>query len=143
MIGVAPATIKPIIADIMPPQQAPVSTGRPRLVVLGSGWAGARLTRDIDCKSAYDLTVISPRNHMVFTPLLAATTVGTINVQSVIEHLRHLQPNLSLPQNNMLLADALAVDAEGKTVRCRGVDGTDFDVRGCHGPVASLPPPLT
>jgi NADH dehydrogenase FAD-containing subunit len=40
-------------------------------VVLGTGWGGARLARDIDT-SKYDLTVVSPRNHMVFTPLLGA-----------------------------------------------------------------------
>lgn len=34
----------------------PLHTGRPRLVVLGTGWAAARLLRDIDPKS-YDLTV--------------------------------------------------------------------------------------
>ena len=44
---------------------------RPRLVVLGTGWGGARLARDIDT-SKWDLTVISPRNHLVFTPLLGA-----------------------------------------------------------------------
>lgn len=44
---------------------------RPRLVILGTGWGGARLARDID-PGKYDITVISPRNHMVFTPLLGA-----------------------------------------------------------------------
>ena len=34
----------------------PLRTGRPRLVVLGTGWAAARLLRDIDPK-LYDLTV--------------------------------------------------------------------------------------
>ena len=34
-----------------------------------SGWGGTSLARYIDTKK-YDLTVISSRNHMVFTPLL-------------------------------------------------------------------------
>jgi NADH:ubiquinone reductase (non-electrogenic) len=34
----------------------PLRTGRPRLVVLGTGWAAARLVRDIDPK-LYDITV--------------------------------------------------------------------------------------
>lgn len=38
----------------------PLRTGRPRLVVLGTGWAAARLARDIDPR-LYDITVISPR----------------------------------------------------------------------------------
>ena len=47
----------------------PLTTGRQRLVILGTGWGGARLAKDIDPKKV-DLTVISPSNHMVFTPLL-------------------------------------------------------------------------
>jgi hypothetical protein len=103
----------------------PLRTGRPRLVLLGTGWAAARLIRDVDpklfdltvgakalpflyqllrCRAARgrsskpacsatgapaaasepapsarppgDVQVISPRNHMVFTPLLASITVG-------------------------------------------------------------------
>ena len=42
----------------------PLRTGRPRLVILGSGWGAARLARDIDA-SKWDLTLLSPRNHMV------------------------------------------------------------------------------
>jgi hypothetical protein len=38
------------------PHSIPLRTGRPRLVVLGTGWAAARLARDIDPKQ-YDLTV--------------------------------------------------------------------------------------
>jgi hypothetical protein len=50
-------------ADLVgPAQQAaarsaiPLRTGRPRLVVLGTGWGGARLVRDID-PAKYDITV--------------------------------------------------------------------------------------
>ena len=93
-----------------------------------TGWAGARLARDIDCAEKYDLTIISPKNHMVFTPLLAATTVGTLSVQSVIEHIRHLQPALRQPQNQLYMADALRVDADEKIVTCRALDGLAFDV---------------
>lgn len=53
------------------PTSPAVHTRRQRLVVLGTGWGGARLARDIDPKK-FDLTIISPRNHMVFTPLLGA-----------------------------------------------------------------------
>ena len=35
--------------------------GRPRLVILGSGWGAARLTKDVDCK-LYDITVRHPQS---------------------------------------------------------------------------------
>ena len=40
----------------------PLRTGRPRLLVLGTGWAAARLLRDIDPK-LYDLTVSHAHSH--------------------------------------------------------------------------------
>ena len=64
------------------------STGRhsngkkSRIVILGCGWGGFRLARVLD-KKKFDVTVISPRNHFVFTPLLPSTAVGTIEFRCV------------------------------------------------------------
>jgi NADH dehydrogenase FAD-containing subunit len=52
-------------------------TGRKKLVILGTGWGGYSLLRNID-KKKFDVVVISPRNYFLFTPLLASTTVGTL-----------------------------------------------------------------
>ena len=52
-------------------------SGREKLVVLGTGWGSYAVLQDID-KSKYDVIVVSPRNHFLFTPLLASTTVGTL-----------------------------------------------------------------
>jgi len=71
----------------------PLNTGRPRLVVLGSGWGGARLLRDID-PTKYDISVISPRNHMVFTPLLSSTCVGTLETRAVVQTITDVQKAL-------------------------------------------------
>nr|GMD91858.1 internal alternative NAD(P)H-ubiquinone oxidoreductase A1, mitochondrial-like [Ipomoea batatas] len=57
---------------------------KPRVVVLGSGWAACRFLKGLDT-SMYDVVCISPRNHMVFTPLLASTCVGTLEFRSVAE----------------------------------------------------------
>jgi NADH dehydrogenase FAD-containing subunit len=43
--------------------------------------------------------VVSPRNHMVFTPLLASTTVGTLEARSVALHITTIQKALKQPQN--------------------------------------------
>jgi hypothetical protein len=40
-----------------------------RIVLLGTGWGGVSLLQEIDC-SKFDVTVISPRNHFVFTPMV-------------------------------------------------------------------------
>ena len=53
------------------------SNGRKKLVILGTGWASYAVLKNID-KKLYDVVVVSPRNHFLFTPLLCSTTVGTL-----------------------------------------------------------------
>ena len=48
-----------------------------KLVILGTGWGSYAVLKTID-KKLYDVVVVSPRNHFLFTPLLASTTVGTL-----------------------------------------------------------------
>lgn len=47
--------------------------------------------------------IISPRNHMVFTPLIASSCVGTLEPRSVTVPITDIQPALRLPQNNFLV----------------------------------------
>ncbi|KAH7114858.1 pyridine nucleotide-disulfide oxidoreductase-domain-containing protein [Dactylonectria macrodidyma] len=65
---------------------------REKVVVLGSGWAGYALARDLD-PAKYERVIISPRSYFVFTPLLASTSVGTLEFRSVLEPVRRLQPD--------------------------------------------------
>ena len=52
-------------------------SSKTRVLVLGSGWAGFRVARDLD-KSRHEVTVISPRNHFLFTPLLLVTCLAML-----------------------------------------------------------------
>lgn len=61
--------------------------GKPKLVILGTGWGSFRLVKSLDY-SKYDVTVISPRNHFLFTPLLASTTTGVLEFRSIMETIR-------------------------------------------------------
>ncbi|KAF6174383.1 hypothetical protein GIB67_034140, partial [Kingdonia uniflora] len=71
----------------------------PRVVVLGTGWASCRLFKGIDTK-IYDVVCVSPRNHMVLTPLLASTYVGTLEFRSVVEPVSRIQPALVTAPNS-------------------------------------------
>eukprot|EP00887_Chlorella_sp_A99_P006679 scaffold3.g6679.t1 len=82
------------------------------------GWGGARLVRDIN-GSKWDVTVISPRNHMVFTPLLASTCVGTVETRSV---------TLPIVDNYFYASECSAVHHEDRTVECVSEDGVRFFV---------------
>lgn len=58
-------------------------------MVLGSGWAGYAFARTLD-RRKYERIVISPRSYFVFTPLLASTSVGTLEFRTVLEPVRRL-----------------------------------------------------
>ena len=86
---------------------------RQRLLVLGSGFASYSLLKDVDFE-LYDVTVVSPRNHFLFTPLLPSTTVGTLEFRSVIEPIRSARPQVQFHQ-----AEVVQIDEALQTVVCR------------------------
>jgi hypothetical protein len=52
---------------------------RPKIVILGAGWAALSMLRKLQTDK-FNVTVISPRNYFLFTPLLASTTTGTVEL---------------------------------------------------------------
>ncbi|KAJ7959832.1 Internal alternative NAD(P)H-ubiquinone oxidoreductase [Quillaja saponaria] len=102
------------------------SEEKPRVLVLGSGWAGCRLMKGIDTKT-YDVVCVSPRNHMVFTPLLASTCVGTLEFRSVAEPIGRIQPAISKePGSYFFLANCTGIDTDKHVVNCQTVtEGSD------------------
>ncbi|XP_016445305.2 internal alternative NAD(P)H-ubiquinone oxidoreductase A2, mitochondrial-like [Nicotiana tabacum] len=94
---------------------------KPRVVVLGSGWAACRFLKGLDTK-LYDVVCISPRNHMVFTPLLASTCVGTLEFRSVAEPVSQIQKALAKdPNSYFFLASCSGVDTHKHEVFCETV----------------------
>lgn len=63
---------------------------RPRVVILGTGWGGNTLARRLD-KKLYDVRLISPANHFLFTPLLPSTAVGTLEFRAIQEPVRTIK----------------------------------------------------
>ena len=55
---------------------------KPKVIILGAGWGGYNFGSMIS-KELYDVTLISPRNHFLFTPLLPSTTVGTLEYKCI------------------------------------------------------------
>ncbi|WFD20469.1 hypothetical protein MCAP1_002713 [Malassezia caprae] len=81
----------PAHRPILPRAEA-VSEGRPpkeRLVIVGGGWGAVSLLKSLD-PDVYEVTLVSPTNYFLFTPLLPAVAVGTVGVRSVTESLRRL-----------------------------------------------------
>eukprot|EP00611_Tribonema_gayanum_P008774 TRINITY_DN183_c0_g1_i1.p1 TRINITY_DN183_c0_g1~~TRINITY_DN183_c0_g1_i1.p1 ORF type:complete len:599 (-),score=180.28 TRINITY_DN183_c0_g1_i1:874-2670(-) len=78
---------------------------KPRLVVLGTGWGGHALVKVIDHEK-YDVVVVSPRNCFVFTPMLAASAVGTVDTSSITESIKEANPQVTYVQGTVRSVDA-------------------------------------
>jgi len=61
-----------------------------RVVIVGSGWAGNTIARKLD-KIKFDVRLVSPSNHFLFTPLLPSSAVGTLEFRSIQEPVRTIQ----------------------------------------------------
>jgi NADH:ubiquinone reductase (non-electrogenic) len=95
------------------------STDQPRLVVLGCGFGGYSLLVRLK-RSAWDVTLVSPRNYFLFYPLLASATVGTVEFRSILEAVPR-----RLRDVRMMQAAAESVDFQARQVRCRSAVGED------------------
>lgn len=82
------------------------------LVVLGTGFASFSVVKNINT-DLYNVSVVSPRNHFLFTPLLPSTTVGTIEFRSIIEPIRAVRKNIEF-----YCAYCTAVDPEKNIILC-------------------------
>lgn len=97
---------------------------KPRVVVIGTGWGGNKVARSLD-KSAFDVRVISPANHFLFTSFLPSTTVGTLEFRAIQEPIRTVK-NLG----EYYQAKARALNIEQQTVECEDLfKGIRFEVK--------------
>ncbi|KAI9220065.1 pyridine nucleotide-disulfide oxidoreductase-domain-containing protein [Blastocladiella britannica] len=107
------AAITPLTSTL-PAARPVVSIGktRGRLVIIGSGWAGFKLLRNIDTRH-YEVVCVSPRNYFLFTPLLASSAVGTLEFRAIIEPVRQFHKPIQFHQ-----ASVDSIDFGNKTIRC-------------------------
>ncbi|PHH92103.1 hypothetical protein CDD83_8954 [Cordyceps sp. RAO-2017] len=62
---------------------------KPKLVILGGGWGGVALLKELNPED-YHVTIISPANYFLFTPMLPSATVGTLELRSLVEPIRRI-----------------------------------------------------
>lgn len=92
------------------------------LLVLGSGWAGFELVRRVRksmTKKCLEITMVSPRNYFVFTPLLASTTVGTLEYRAIVESIR------TIPDVHFVQARVIDIDFDNKQVVTQSMEADE------------------
>ncbi|CAJ1924916.1 unnamed protein product [Cylindrotheca closterium] len=118
-----------ILSDIFDAPKYPIGSEKEKIVVLGTGWGAASFLKDVDA-NFYDVTIVSPRNYFLFTPMLAGASVGTVEFRSITEPVREINRKATY-----LEGIATGIDPKTKTLSCESVtcngnscEITDFSV---------------
>jgi NADH dehydrogenase FAD-containing subunit len=88
--------------------------GRERVLILGSGWGGFGVARQLDTKY-YQPIIVTPRTYFVFTPLLAGTAVGTLEFRTAMES------SHSLPGVEVIRGSGREWDPARKQLKIEGI----------------------
>lgn len=70
----------------------------------------------------YDITLVSPRNHFLYTPLLPASTMGTTEERSIVTPVREVIAG----KGTFFQASCDHVDAAAKIITCSSPDTEPF-----------------
>lgn len=98
---------------------------KPKLVILGGGWGGVALLKTLD-PDAYHVTLVSPTNYFLFTPMLPSATVGTLELRSLIEPIRRIVARV---KGHFIRARAETIEYSEKLVEVSQTDSGGNDVR--------------
>lgn len=101
--------------DKHPREQLPRDTSKKRLVILGTGWGAVSILKRIDT-SNYDITIVSPRNYFLFTPLLPSCATGSVGRGSIVESISQvIRQRRAMCE--FIEGEAVAVDPYEKTIK--------------------------
>ena len=96
---------------------------KPRLVVLGGGFAGLQLIENIK-KDQFDILLIDPLNHHQFQPLFYQVATSQIEPSSISFPFRKIFQNRK--DVRIRLTKAEYIDPENKVV-CTGIGDFEYD----------------
>lgn len=91
---------------------------KPKLVILGSGWGSVALLKTLSSDD-YHVTVVSPVNYFLFTPMLPSATVGTLELRSLVEPIRRIVQRV---KGHFLRAEAVDVELSERLLEVSQTD---------------------
>lgn len=98
---------------------------KPKLVILGAGWGSVALLKTLVPEN-YHVTLVSPSNYFLFTPMLPSATVGTLELRSLIEPIRRI---VNRVRGHFIQAKAETIEFSEKLVELSQIDGNGKEVR--------------
>ncbi|KAL9043354.1 MAG: hypothetical protein Q9214_003457 [Letrouitia sp. 1 TL-2023] len=113
----------PIAEELVDDDDSPGNTrskNKPKLVVLGSGWGSVALLKQLNIDN-YHVTVVSPVNYFLFTPMLPSGTVGTLELRSLVEPVRRIVQRV---QGHFLRAEAVDIELSERLLEVAQTDAS-------------------
>jgi NADH dehydrogenase len=88
-------------------------SGKPRVVVLGGGFAGVYTAAALEVlqRDDFEIILVSKDNHFVFQPLLPEVITGTIGLLDVVSPIRRL-----LPKTELHVREVESIDLAQQTI---------------------------
>lgn len=113
--------IAEVLMDDMDNDELQNQMNKPKLVILGGGWGSVALLKEIN-EEDYHITLVSPSNYFLFTPMLPSATVGTLELRSLAEPIRRI---VNRVRGHFVRASAESIHFSEKLVECSqiGPDG--------------------
>ena len=111
----------PIAQELVDDDDCPENTrckNKPKLVIVGSGWGSVALLKTLN-PDDYHVTVVSPVNYFLFTPMLPSATVGTLEFRSLVEPVRRI---VQRAKGHFLKAEAVDVEMGERLLEIKQAD---------------------
>jgi NADH dehydrogenase len=111
-------------AQAIPPTGPDASSGRPRVVILGSGFGGLSAAVSLS-KANADIVLVDRRNHHLFQPLLYQVATAALTPSDIAQPIRAIlrgQKNITV-----LLGEVAAIDCAARTVRLNNQRMLSYD----------------
>ena len=111
--------------DLAIEAQAPAgSPARPRVVIVGAGFAGLACARALEA-APVQVTVVDRRNHHLFQPLLYQVATAGLNPADIATPIRQILRKQANAE--VLLAEVQGVDLDGRCVELDGGQRVAYD----------------
>ncbi|MYT09525.1 MULTISPECIES: NAD(P)/FAD-dependent oxidoreductase [Streptomyces] len=93
---------------------------RPRIVIVGAGFAGYRTAKELSRKARgkADITLLNPTDYFLYLPLLPQVAAGILEPRRVTVSLSD-----TLPRVRLVLGEADGIDLDGRTVHYTDPEG--------------------
>jgi len=120
----APQANAPKTAARVTPNAAVREGRRPRVLILGAGFAGLHAAQAL-AKHPVDVTIVDRRNHHTFQPLLYQVALAVLSPANIAQPIRTIFRNK--PNVEVLMDEATSFDLEAHSVQLRSGATLNYD----------------